>query len=41
MLIWIIVAIVVALVLFGVVAFNRLRTADIAARRRSAGSTCS
>lgn len=37
MLIWIIVAIVVALVLFGVVAFNRLRTADIAAQEALGG----
>jgi LemA protein len=36
-LIWIIVAIVVALVLFGVVAFNRLRTADIAAQEALGG----
>ncbi|MFO6454419.1 MULTISPECIES: LemA family protein [unclassified Aeromicrobium] len=37
MLIWIIVAIVVVLVLFGVVAFNRLRTADIAAQEALGG----
>lgn len=37
MLIWIIVAIVVALVLFGVVAFNRLRTADIGAQEALGG----
>lgn len=37
MLIWIIIAIVVALVIFGVVAFNRLRTADIGAQEALGG----
>ncbi|SKB03509.1 LemA family protein [Aeromicrobium choanae] len=37
MLIWIIVAIVVAVALFGVVAFNRLRTADIGAQEALGG----
>ncbi len=37
MLIWIILAIVVALVLFGVVAFNKLRTADIGAQEALGG----
>jgi len=36
-LVWIIVAIVVAIVLFGVVAFNRLRTADIGAQEALGG----
>lgn len=37
MLIWIIVAVVVALVVFGVIAFNKLRTADIGAQEALGG----